>query len=128
MNLINEEKLEQKCISWFEDTGFNYISGYEIAPDGDNPERSDYQQIILHDRLIKQLANINPQIPSATLDQVANQIGKAETPVLINSNRQFHKYLLEGVEVEYKEEGESKHEFVQLVDFTRVGKQSVFGC
>ena len=114
--MITEDQLEQLSLDWFQSIGYDYICGYEIAPDGDKPERTDYRQIILHDRLVQQLDIINPDIPSVTLEHVANQINKAETPILIKNNKQFHKYMLEGVEVEYKIDGESKHDYVKLVD------------
>lgn len=120
MNLINEEKLEKMCLSWFEDIGYSYICGYDIAPDGDSPERSDYRQIILHDRLLSRLEVINSHIPVATLEQVALQVAKPESPVLIKNNKAFHQLLLEGVKVEYKDKGETKTDYVQLVDFSYV--------
>ncbi len=114
---ITEDQLEKLCISWFESIGYDYICGYEIAPDGDSPERSDYRQILLHERLLSQLQIINPPIPLATLEQVAIQIAKADTPILIKNNKGFHQLLLEGVKVEFKDNGVSKTDYVQLLDF-----------
>jgi type I restriction enzyme R subunit len=118
--VITEDQLEQLCLEWFQSIGYDYVCGYDIAPDGDNPERSDYRQIILHERLLGQLKQINPHIPVATLEQVAHQIAKAETPILIKNNKGFHQLLLEGVKVEYKDKGESKTDYVQLIDFSKV--------
>lgn len=123
--MITEDQLEQLCLEWFKAIGYDYICGYDIAPDGDYCERSDYRQILLHDRLLKQLQIINPKIPPATLEQVAIQIAKPETPILIKNNKAFHQCLLEGLKVTYKEinsEGitQEKTDFVQLVDFTKV--------
>ena len=119
--MITEDQLEQLCLEWFQSTGYDYICGYDIAPDGDNPERSDYRQIILQDRLLNGLAKINPQIPAATLEQVALQVAKPETPILIKNNKAFHQLLLEGVKVSYKDNsGEEKTDYVQLVDFSNI--------
>ena len=123
--MITEDQLEQLCLEWFQTIGYDYICGYDIAPDGGNPERTDYRQIILHDRLIHQLQRINPHTPVATLEQVALQVAKPETPILIKNNKAFHQLLLEGVKVEFKQEGasgktESVTDYVQLVDFTTV--------
>jgi len=115
--MITEDQLEQLCLNWFQAIGYDHICGYDIAPDGDRPERSDYGQIVLFDRLLAQLQKINPHTPPAVLESVCQQIAKAETPVLIKNNRAFHKWLLEGVKVDYKEEGEEKSDHVQLVDF-----------
>jgi len=118
--VITEDQLEQLCLDWFTSIGYGYVCGYDIAPDGESPERNDYRQIILFDRLIQQLRIINPHVPIATLETVAQQIAKPENPVLIKSNKAFHQFLLEGVKVEYKEGNKSKTDYVQLVDFTNI--------
>ena len=122
-NMITEDQLEQLCLNWFQSIGYDYICGYDIAPDSDNPERSDYRQIILHERLLSCLGVINPHIPIATLEQVVLQIDKPETPILINNNKAFHQLLLEGIKVSYKDNnGEEKTDYVQLVDFLNSAK------
>jgi len=118
--VITEDQLEQLCLDWFKTIGYDYACGYDIAPDGDNPERSDYRQIVLFDRLLTQLQKINPHIPTAVLETVSQQIAKPETPILIKSNKAFHSLLLEGVKVEFKDDGKAKTDYVQLVDFTDV--------
>ncbi|WP_415905873.1 type I restriction endonuclease subunit R [Neptuniibacter sp. QD48_55] len=117
---MTEDQLEQLCLEWFQTVGYDYICGYDIAPDEDCSERSDYHQIILHDRLLSRLEVINPHIPVATLEQVVAQIEKPETPNLIKNNKAFHQLLLEGVRVEFKKDGKDVIDYVQLVDFTNV--------
>lgn len=116
--MITEDQLEQLCLSWFEEIGYDYVCGYDIAPDASAPERSDFRQLILTGRLLTQLQIINPHIPVATLEQVILQIAKPETPILIKNNKQFHQYLQEGVKVDFKLNGEDKTDYVQLVDFS----------
>ena len=118
--MITEDQLEQLCLDWFKSIGYDYANGYDIAPDGNIPERSDYRQIILSGRLIEQLQKINPHIPTATLEAVAQQISKPEKPILIKNNKAFHSLLLQGVKVEFKEGEQSKTDYVQLIDFTHV--------
>ena len=118
--MITEDQLEQLCLDWFKSIGYEYANGYDIAPDGDVSERSDYRQIVLHDRLLSRLAVINLHIPAPVLETVSLQIAKPETPILIKSNKAFHRLLLEGVKVEFKDEGKSKTDYVQLIDFTNV--------
>ncbi|MEZ8056153.1 type I restriction endonuclease subunit R [Vibrio atlanticus] len=120
--MITEDQLEQQCINWFSDQGYLYKNGYDIAPDGDSPEREDYHQVVLKQRLLNQLAIINPELPIEALNDVVNTVSSPDTPILIKNNRAFHKFVIEGVPVEYTavEDGESKtkHTHAQLMDFT----------
>ncbi len=118
--MITEDQLEQLCLDWFKSIGYDYACGYDIAPDGDNSERTDYRQIVLFDRLLTQLQKINPHIPVSVLKTVSHQIAKPETPILIKSNKAFHRLLLEGVKVEFKDGDKSKTDYVQLIDFSNV--------
>ncbi|OIP95146.1 MAG: DEAD/DEAH box helicase [Piscirickettsiaceae bacterium CG_4_10_14_3_um_filter_44_349] len=116
--MITEDQLEQLCLEWFQSIGYAYANGYDIAPDGDSPERNDYRQIVLFGRLLNQLQIINPHIPASVLESVAQQVAKPETPVLIKNNKTFHQWLLEGVKVSFKQDGKDKTDYVQLIDFS----------
>ena len=120
--VITEDLLEQQCINWFTDQGYLYKNGYDIAPDGDAPEREDYHQVVLKQRLLSQLEVINPELPYDALLDVVNIVCSPDTPILIKNNRAFHKLVIEGVPVEYTtvEAGRSttKHTHAQLMDFT----------
>ena len=87
--MITEDQLEQHCLDWFISQGYHYKNGYDIAPDGDNPERDDYHQVVLKQRLLTQLEIINPDIPSDALIQVAASVCTPDTPILIKNNRTF---------------------------------------
>ncbi len=119
--IITEDQLEQLCLGWFKDQAYDYICGYDIAPDGITPERDDYHQVVLKQRLLSQLEVINPELPYDALLDVVNTVCSPDTPILIKNNRAFHKYLIEGVPVEYSvfEDGETKTKYshAQLMDF-----------
>lgn len=118
--MITEDQLEQLCLDWFKSIGYDYVCGYDIAPDGDSRERTDYRQIVLFDRLLNQLQKINPHIPISVLETVTQQISKPETPILIKNNKAFHQLLLEGVRIEFKDGDKVKTDYVQLIDFTNI--------
>jgi len=120
MVMISEDQLEQLCLDWFQSIGYSYANGYDIAPDAEHPERVDYRQVELFDRLLSQLQKINPHIPLDVLERVSQQIAKPESPVLIKSNHVFHRLLLEGVKVDFKIDGEEKTDYVALLDFATV--------
>jgi type I restriction enzyme R subunit len=117
---ITEDHLEQLCLDWFRAGGYQSAYGPDIAHDGDTPERSDYLQVVLLDRLLTALQKINPHIPPATLEEAALTVTKPESPVLIHNNRAFHKLLLEGIPVQYRDGDETRADHVQLIDFQHV--------
>jgi len=39
---MNEEQLENLCLDWFHEGGWDVVHGPDIAPDSDNPLRNDY--------------------------------------------------------------------------------------
>jgi len=79
--MITEDQLEQLCLEWFKAIGYDYICGYDIAPGEAGAERSDYRQIILHDRLLSRLEVINPHIPMTTLESANAVWGQGCMPV-----------------------------------------------
>lgn len=121
MKLISEDGLEQLCQAWFREGGYEIAYGPDLAPEGHAAEREDYRQVILPGRLLAALQRINPRIPPAVLqEQVVEVLGKVQSPALIHNNRQFQRWLLEGVPVQYRVADEMQHEHVQLVDFQQV--------
>lgn len=119
--MITEGHLEYLCLDWFREGGYDYAYGPQISHDGEAPERDDYKQVLLTGRLLKALQRLNPHILVAALeDQVVHVLTKPEHPVLMQNNRKFQQYLLEGVPVEYTDSaGDKKSDHAQLIDFHR---------
>ncbi|MCE5360886.1 MAG: type I restriction endonuclease subunit R [Acidithiobacillus sp.] len=115
--MLNEHQLEEACIGWFQETGWHYVHGPDIAPEGAHPERADYRQVILRERLLAALARINPQIPTASLEQAAHIVQTISEPQAVLRNRSFHRLLLAGVDVEFTVGEKKKTDLVQLIDF-----------
>lgn len=117
MSGITEDQLEQLCLSWFRESGYEYACGPDIAYDGDTPERADYRQVILTERLLSALQRINPHIPQPALGEAVHLITKPDHPALIQNNLAFHRRLIDGVKVEFSQGDEKKTDHVQLIDF-----------
>jgi type I restriction enzyme R subunit len=115
--MITEDQLEQICLEWFREGGYEYAFGPDIAHDGETPERIDYRQVVLAGRLLAAMQKINPHIPLTVLEEVAISITKPQSPVLIHNNRTFHRLLLEGMPVEYSDGEETLNDHAQLIDF-----------
>lgn len=115
--MMNEQQLEELCIGWFQEAGWEFVHGPDIAPEGVNSERADYRQVILRDRLLAALARINPHIPASALEQAIHTVQTISEPQAVVRNRSFHRLLLSGVVVEFAEGDEKKSDLVHLVDF-----------
>jgi type I restriction enzyme R subunit len=114
---MTEDQLEQETLAWLIDVGWQHRHGPELSPEGSTPERSDYRQVLLTGRLRQAINLLNPGVPQAARDDALKQALDLGTPSLLAANRQFHKLLLNGVPVQYQHEGETRGDFVRLVDW-----------
>ena len=117
---INEEQFENLVLRWFDELGYKYENGYEIAPDTTRAERADYRQVFLVGRLREYLIELNPHIPNSAIEDAIANITRPNFPSLIQNNREFHRQLRDGVKVEFQADGETKGDFVRLIDFENV--------
>src|SRR3569623_277163 len=117
--MITENGLEALALTWFQDTGWEYRHGPDIAPDGDMPERTDYRQVLLQGRLHEALHRLNPDVSDSVLEEVLQRVAKLREPSVIQSNRRFHETLLDGVPVEVEIDGVKRGDRVRLMDFER---------
>ncbi len=114
---ISEDAIERLAIEWLEAEGYRYLYGPTIAPDGDDPERGRYEDVLLLDRIKSAIARLNPHLPpNAHLDAL-RQIQRLNAPDLIANNETFHRLLTEGIPVTYQKDGQPRGDFVWLVDF-----------
>ena len=114
---MTEDQLERETLGWLADVGYTHVLGPDMAPDGSAPERSHYTQVVLVERLRQAIARLNPQVPQAAREDALQQVLNLETPVLLAANRHFHRLLVNGVPVQYQKDGETRGDFVYLVDF-----------
>lgn len=114
---MTEDQLEQETLGWLQDVGYTLLSGPEIAFDGLMPERANYVQTYLPDRIRAAVNRLNPSIPSVAREDAIKQVQDLGIPALLSANRHFHKLLVTGVPVQYQLEGETRGDFVRLVDW-----------
>lgn len=117
---MTEDQLEAEALGWLADVGYSHVYGPDIAVDGDTPERSNYTQVVLIERLRNAIGRLNPEVPLVAREDALNQILNLDTPILLAANRNFHRLLVNGVQVEYQKDGETRGDFVRLIDFANV--------
>lgn len=60
--MITEAELENLAITWFQENGWSFVHGPDIAHDGPTPERTGYNEVVLRSRLRETLERINRQL------------------------------------------------------------------
>jgi type I restriction enzyme R subunit len=100
--VFTESVVEQAALAWLESMGYVIVSGPEIAPGETTAERENYGQVVLERRLRQALQRLNPQVPSDAMEDAFRKLTRPDSPSLIANNHVIHKYLVEGVPVEYQ--------------------------
>ena len=116
-NIITESEVEQAALEIFGEMDYSVLNGPDLAPDGTTPERESYLDVVLVERLRSAVYSLNPSLPTETKEQAIKKVLRTESPELLDKNELFHKYLIEGVEVEYRKNGGTRGDKVHLVDF-----------
>jgi type I restriction enzyme R subunit len=112
-----ESDIEELTLEKLQAQGYEYIYGPTIAPDGEHPERQSWDDVILHGRFKHAVHTLNPSIPDAAREQAIREVLHITSPELINNNETFHRYLTDGIEVEFQKDGITRGDKVWLVDF-----------
>ncbi len=128
MTKLNESAIEALAIKLFEQLGYSAIHAPDISPDGDHPERTRYDEVLLTGRLEKALQRINPGMTSTVLQAALKEIERIHSPELLTNNETFHRLLTEGVKVSTQHEGNERGDIVWLIDFDNPGNNEFFGA
>jgi type I restriction enzyme R subunit len=112
-----ESTVEEATLSWLGELEYAATHGPHIAPGELHQERTGFSEAFLPQRLRDALATLNPKIPAAALDDAFRKVTTPQHPSLIANNRAFHKMLVDGVAVEYREDGRNKTDLVRLIDW-----------
>lgn len=117
MNRITENTIETYAIDLLVQLGYDYIYAPDIAPDGANPERESYSQVLLLNRLQQAIQRINPTIPREAQTEALKTIQRIASPELLTNNETFHRLLTEGIPVTKRVDGDDRGDIVWLIDF-----------
>ena len=118
MTTLTEADVEIAALDWLSALGWQVVHGPDIAPDTPNAERDHHGQVVLERRLRDALLNLNPSLPSDALDDAYRKLTRPEGSTLEARNRAFHRMLVNGVEVEYREaNGRVRGDQGRVIDF-----------
>ncbi len=120
---LAERDVEEAALDWLAGLGWSVAHGPDIEPDTPGEERSDYEKVVLDRRLRDALARLNPALPAQALDDAFRRLTSPEGANLETSNRAFHRMLVDGVTVEYRDEsGAVRGAQARIVDFDDAGR------
>ena len=117
MSYLSEDSIEQNALEHLTTLGYDYRNGYDIQPNGPHSERENFNQVVPIARLKKAIHRLNPHIPPDSQQQALTQLLNIATPDLLNNNQTCHQYLTEGITVEFQQDGETRGEPLQLIDW-----------
>lgn len=117
LETFTEDLLEEAAIEILSELGYEHKFGPDIAIDGLSPERKDYKEVILENRVKEALLRINKNIPREALEDAYRQVITFNSPSLVENNHYFHRLLTEGIEVSFKEKDLIRTKRAYLIDF-----------
>ena len=110
--MFDEETLEKITMEMLASLEYECISGYEI-------ER-DFTKVLLEKDLINTIEKLNPNIKNEQTSEVIRLIKNLDNKNTILNNKQFTKYLLEGISVPVQENGETKYKTIKILDLDNI--------
>ena len=116
MAVISEDHIEQIIIQEFIELGYSYVNGSDISPEGNAQER-EYDEVVLKSRLLNAIAKLNTTVPAEAQEEALKKVLRTDSPNLSQNNYTFHKYLTDGVDVEYRKGDRIVGDKVWLIDY-----------
>ena len=111
--MFNEEVLERITLDILYDLGYECINGYEL-------KRKDFSKVILEEDLKEAIKKINGNIKEEQLHEAVRKIENLKHKNTILNNKEFTKYLIEGLQVSIYENGEKKYEKIKIMDYDNI--------
>ncbi|WP_414041904.1 type I restriction enzyme endonuclease domain-containing protein [Acidithiobacillus sp. M4-SHS-6] len=109
--------MEHHAIALFRELGYSYAHGLDIGPDGHHPERADYGETLLLDRLRTAIHQFNPTVPKDIREEALRQVqAVGAAGALLTQNLALQQMLVEGVRIATQVDGEERGVIVRLLD------------
>ena len=117
MAYLSESVVEQAALDWFRGLGYDVVGGPDMPP-GPQSLRESYADAIFPSVVRGALDRLNPNLPTDALDDAFRKLTHPEGATLEARNRAFHRLAVDGVTVEYRDDGGAiRGAQVQVFDF-----------
>lgn len=115
--MFDEQTLEKVTMEKLERLEYECINGYEM-------ERTDFSKVLLENDLVQSIGKINKEIKDEQVREAMRLIRNLDNNNTILNNKQFTKYLLEGISVPIQENGETRYKTIKIVDFDNISNNT----
>jgi type I restriction enzyme R subunit len=117
-SIITESEVEVAALDILSELGYETLYGPDIAPDGGKPQRQNWSDVVLLERLKDAVDRLNPSVPKEAREEAIRKVLRSESPKLLINNHNFHRMLVNGVDIEYRrKDGSIAGDKVWLLDF-----------
>ncbi|MBM4603523.1 hypothetical protein GS575_12060 [Rhodococcus hoagii] len=122
MNRIpTEQELELLILDTLSTLGWSTAHGPDIAPESRQPERQDYREVVLQDRLAQSIGRLNPELHEDSVAEVVRMVVAPESQSPMQENWRAYRLLTQGVPLETRTaDGSPRSLRARLVDFENV--------
>lgn len=117
---FSESVVEDAALEWLDGLNYTILHGPEIAAGEPAAERDDsgYRDVILERRLRQALERLNTGLPPEAINEAYRVLASVDGPSLVTRNHALHRWLVEGVNVEYtRPDGSIGGAQVTIIDY-----------
>ncbi len=116
MAYLYESEIEDLAIEELQSIGYVYVSGNDLTPETAIGERNSFADVVLRRRCYDALTRINPQLPSSCIDMAFKAVLQVAGTYQVTDNEKFHRYLTDGIPVEYRKGDDVVGDIAYLLD------------
>ena len=121
MPIVTESMVEDAALDWFRALGYHVQGGPDMSPGPDSlyyPLRESHAEAVLTSDVRGSLRRLNSDLPEEALDDALRRLTRPEGATLEARNRSFHRMVMDGVNVEYRDpEGAVRGAQARAIDF-----------
>ncbi len=104
MTIVTESIVEDAALDWYRALGYHVLAVPDLGP-GPHALRESYADVTLDSPLRGALATLNPALPEEALGHALRKLLHPQGAMLEARNRDFHRMLVDGVTVEFRDQG-----------------------
>ena len=119
---MTEDQLEQEALGWLASVGYSPLNARDLDHLDPRLVRASTREVVLSVSLRAAIDRLNPSVPAAAREDAFKQVLDMGQPALLSGNRAFHRVLVAGVPVQYQKDGETRGDFVRLMDWHDAGR------